>query len=111
MKIGVIGLGKLGLDCAEVFAERYTVYGYDIYPRYSDTVKVCTTVEEVVDNSDWLFIAVPTPHSEGYDGSVPSSHMEPRDFGHDAVKQAIGYINTYAKEEMIDIATLHQRLS
>jgi len=98
MKIGFIGLGKLGLDCAEVFAERYTVYGYDIYPRYSDTVKVCTTVEEVVDNSDWLFIAVPTPHSEGYDGSVPSSHMEPRDFGHDAVKQAIGYINTYAKD-------------
>ena len=98
MKIGFIGLGKLGLDCAEVFAERYTVYGYDIYPRYSDTVKVCTSVEEVVDNSDWLFIAVPTPHSEGYDGSVPSSHMEPRDFGHDAVKQAIGYINTYAKD-------------
>jgi UDPglucose 6-dehydrogenase len=24
--------------------------------------------------------------------------MEPRDFGHDAVKQAIGYINTYAKD-------------
>jgi UDPglucose 6-dehydrogenase len=98
MNIGFIGLGKLGLDCAEVFAERYKVYGYDIYPRYSDTVKVCTNVEEVIDHSDWLFIAVPTPHAEGYDGSVPSSHMEPRDFGHDAVKQAIGYINTYAKQ-------------
>ena len=98
MNIGFIGLGKLGLDCAEVFAERYSVYGYDIYPRHSDTVKVCTTVEEVIDHSDWLFIAVPTPHAEGYDGSVPSSHMEPRDFGHDAVKQAIEYVNTYAKE-------------
>lgn len=98
MNIGFIGLGKLGLDCAEVFAEKYTVYGYDIYPRYSDTVKVCTRVEEVIDNSDWLFIAVPTPHTEGYDGSVPSSHMEPKDFGHDAVKEAIGYVNTYAKE-------------
>ena len=98
MKIGFIGLGKLGLDCAEVFAEKYTVYGYDIYPRYSDSVKVCVNVQEVIDNSDWLFIAVPTPHAEGYDGSVPSSHMEPRDFGHDAVKQAIGYVNTYAKD-------------
>ena len=98
MNVGFIGLGKLGLDCAEVFAEQYSVYGYDIYPRYSDSVKVCTNVEEVIDHSDWLFIAVPTPHAEGYDGSVPSSHMEPRDFGHDAVKQAIGYINTYAKD-------------
>jgi UDPglucose 6-dehydrogenase len=50
----------------------------------------------LVENSDWIFIAVPTPHAEGYDGSVPSSHMEPRDFGHDAVKEAIGYINAYA---------------
>jgi UDPglucose 6-dehydrogenase len=98
MNIGFIGLGKLGLDCAEVFAERYSVYGYDIYPRYSESVKVCTNVEEVIDHSDWLFIAVPTPHSDGYDGSVPSSHMEPKDFGHDAVKQAIGYVNIYAKE-------------
>ena len=98
MNIGFIGLGKLGLDCAEVFAEQYSVYGYDIYPRHSDSVKVCANVEQVIDHSDWLFIAVPTPHANGYDGSVPSSHMEPRDFGHDAVKQAIGYVNTYAKE-------------
>ena len=94
--IGFIGLGKLGLDCAEVFAEKYTVRGYDIYPRTSDTVKVCS-IEETVNESDWIFIAVQTPHCEGYDGSVPSSHMEPRDFGHDAVKQAISDINEYAK--------------
>jgi UDPglucose 6-dehydrogenase len=95
MNIGFIGLGKLGLDCAEVFAERYTVRGYDIYPRYSDTVEVCG-IDEVVKKSDWIFIAVPTPHAEGYDGSVPSSHMEPRDFGHDAVKDAIKQINEHA---------------
>jgi len=41
MNIGFIGLGKLGMDCAEVFAEQYTVYGYDIYPRQSELVKVC----------------------------------------------------------------------
>jgi len=98
MRIGFIGLGKLGLDCAEVMAEKYTVHGYDIYPRTSELVKVCETPKEMVDNSDWIFIAVQTPHAEGYDGSVPSSHMEPRDFGHDAVKDAIRMVNEHATE-------------
>jgi UDPglucose 6-dehydrogenase len=94
IKIGFIGLGKLGLDCAEVFAQKYKVYGYDIYPRTSDSVEVCS-IEDTVKHSDWIFVAVPTPHAEGYDGSVPSSHMEPRDFGHDAVKDAISMINQH----------------
>jgi len=94
-KIGFIGIGKLGLDCAEVMAEKHEVRGYDIYPRVSDTVKVCD-IEELVNKSDWIFVAVPTPHTEGYDGSVPSSHMEPRDFGHEAVIDAINNINQYA---------------
>jgi UDPglucose 6-dehydrogenase len=94
-KIGFIGIGKLGLDCAEVMAEKHDVWGYDIYPRTSDTVKVCD-IEELCKNAEWIFIAVPTPHAEGYDGSVPSSHMEPRDFGHDAVIDAINKVNQYA---------------
>jgi UDPglucose 6-dehydrogenase len=95
-KIGFIGIGKLGLDCAEVMAEKHEVRGYDIYPRVSDTVKVCD-IDELVNESEWIFIAVPTPHAEGYDGSVPSSHMEPRDFGHDAVIDAINKVNQHAK--------------
>lgn len=94
-KIGFIGIGKLGLDCAEVFAEHYEVRGYDIYPRSSNTVKICN-IEEVVNESEWIFIAVPTPHAEGYDGATPSSHMEPRDFGHEAVIDAIKKVNKYA---------------
>jgi|TARA_B110000285_G_scaffold232814_1_gene304877 UDPglucose 6-dehydrogenase len=97
MNIGFIGLGKLGLDCAEVFATKFPVYGYDIYPKQSDLVKV-STIEDTVNKADWIFIAVPTPHEEGYDGSVPSSHMEPKDFGHEAVIDAIENINKYAKE-------------
>jgi UDPglucose 6-dehydrogenase len=95
-KIGFIGIGKLGLDCAEVMAEKHDVWGYDIYPRQSDTVTVCG-IEELCENAEWIFIAVPTPHAEGYDGSVPSSHMQPRDFGHDAVYSAIDAVNKYAK--------------
>jgi len=94
-KIGFIGIGKLGLDCAEVMAEKHEVRGYDIVPRTSDTVRVCD-IEELVRESEWIFIAVPTPHGEGYDGSVPSSHMPPRDFGHDAVIDAIKKVNRYA---------------
>lgn len=94
-KIGFVGIGKLGLDCAEVMAEKHEVRGYDIVPRTSDTVKVCD-IEELVRESEWIFIAVPTPHGEGYDGSVPSSHMPPRDFGHDAVIDAIKKVNQYA---------------
>ena len=93
--IGFIGIGKLGLDCAEVMAEKFTVRGYDIYPRTSDTVKVCD-INELVNESEWIFIAVPTPHAEGYDGSVPSSHMTPRDFGHEAVIDSIDKINKYS---------------
>jgi len=95
-KIGFIGIGKLGLDCAEVMAEKHEVRGYDIYPRTSSTVKVCD-IDELVNESEWIFIAVPTPHAEGYDGSVPSSHMTPRDFGHDAVIDAINKVNQHAK--------------
>ena len=95
-KIGFIGIGKLGLDCAEVMAEKHEVRGYDIYPRTSNSVKVCD-INELVNESEWIFIAVPTPHAEGYDGSVPSSHMEPRDFGHDAVIDAINKVNTHAQ--------------
>ena len=90
--IGFIGLGKLGLDCAEVFAQHYKVRGFDVMPRDSDTVEVCD-INRVVRDSEWIFIAVPTPHAEGYDGSVPSSHMDPRDFGHEAVLDAIRNIN------------------
>ena len=96
MKIGFIGIGKLGLDCAEVMAKKHEVFGYDIYPRTSDTVKVCV-IDQLVRESEWIFIAVPTPHADGYDGSVPSSHMSPMDFGHDAVIDAINKINQHAQ--------------
>ena len=32
MKISMIGLGKLGLPCAEVMSSVYDVIGYDISP-------------------------------------------------------------------------------
>ncbi len=95
MRIGFIGLGKLGLDAAEVFSQHYPVVGYDTEPRKSQSVQICD-LSQTIQHSDWLFIAVPTPHAAGYDGSVPSSHMPPRDFGHDAVYSAIDAVNALA---------------
>ena len=105
--VGFIGLGKLGLDCAEVMARQYEVRGYDIHARVSTDVNICGIAELVV-HSNWIFIAVPTPHAEGYDGSVPSSHMEPRDFGHNAVIDAINNINQYAttRKKVVLISTV-----
>lgn len=94
-KIGWIGIGKLGMDCAEAMAEKHDVWGYDIYQRESDVIKV-VDIEQLCQNAEWIFIAVPTPHAEGYDGSVPSSHMEPKDFGHDAVIDAINKVNQFS---------------
>jgi UDPglucose 6-dehydrogenase len=93
--VGFIGLGKLGLDSAEVFADHYSVRGYDIEPRQSATVQV-TDIANVVKHSDWIFVAVPTPHGPGYDGSTPSSHMSPRDFAYDTVIDAIEMVNQHA---------------
>ena len=38
--VGFIGLGKLGLDCAEVFAQHHKVRGFDVCARSSDTIEV-----------------------------------------------------------------------
>jgi UDPglucose 6-dehydrogenase len=94
--IGFIGLGKLGMDCAEVFAEEYTVFGYDVVERTSPSVKVQTKIDDVVNNADWLFIAVPTPHEAAYDGSIPSCHLPVKDFGYDDVKTVLTQINSIA---------------
>lgn len=96
VKIGFIGLGKLGLDCAEVFAEHYATYGFDIEPRTSKRVRILNSPRDLVNTCDWIFIAVPTPHQQGYDGSVPSSHLEPKDFDSSAVISALEYVRDHA---------------
>ena len=42
--VGFIGIGKLGLACAQVMAQAgHDVTGYDIEPRQSDVIKVSPT--------------------------------------------------------------------
>ena len=41
MLIGFIGLGKLGMPCAEAVADKgHHVYGYDILPKESTKIEI-----------------------------------------------------------------------
>ena len=97
IKIGFIGLGKLGMPCAEVMAEQYEVYGYDILPKQSETITICPSIQMLCDASDVIFIAVPTPHEKGYDGSNPSSHLETKDFNYIYIKECLQELDTLSK--------------
>jgi len=87
------------MDCAEVFAEHYNTCGYDIAPMESDLVDVKDSIKDVVNCSDWIFIAVPTPHDKEYGGDIPSCHLEPKDFDYTIVKDVLKEINKHATEE------------
>jgi UDPglucose 6-dehydrogenase len=94
-KVGFIGLGKLGLPCAEAMATVYDVAGYDIYSRESPVVDICSTMKEAVENRDIIFVAVQTPHDPKYDGSTPTSHLDNRDFDYTTVKEVLEELNNY----------------
>lgn len=91
MKIGFIGLGKLGLPCAEEIAKKgHDVSGYDINLVNSTMlVNVRSSIKETVEDRDIVFIAVPTPHDPSYDGRAPTSHLQPKDFSYEIVKQCL----------------------
>ena len=90
MNIGFIGVGKLGMPCAEEIVKKgHSVKGYDVAPVESDFVEIVSSVEDCVKDRDIVFIAVPTPHHADYDGRDPSTHLAPRDFDYSIVKDTI----------------------
>ena len=52
MKIGFIGIGKLGKDAAEVMAEKHDVLGYDINEVHSDLFTTVPTIQKVCKNRE-----------------------------------------------------------
>jgi hypothetical protein len=74
MKVAFIGLGKLGMPCAEAIAKKgIDVTGFDTANKKSDLISIKTSIEDTVKDRDIIFIAVPTPHEAGYDGRLPTS--------------------------------------
>lgn len=109
MKIGFVGLGKLGLPCAlAIDSKGHSVYGYDINPETKrileekklpyreegadDLLKSHNikwgSIEDVVKNSDIIFVPIQTPHLPKYEGDtrIPS---ERADFDYEWLKSGI----------------------
>ena len=98
-KIGFIGLGKLGMPCAEAISKKgYDVAGYDIAQRTSDLIKIKNSIKDVCKDRDIVFIATPTPHEEGYDGREPTSDKEVKDFDYTSVKKVLQECNNHMTE-------------
>jgi len=124
MKVGIIGLGKLGLPVAVAMAHtgEHDVMGYDIdesrmthepqtyqergltTPHFNDDL--CTSpihfgsLESVVDHSEILFVAVQTPHNPKYEGitKIPAKRV---DFDYDYLKSAVSSIASVIKKDTI----------
>ena len=62
MKIGFIGVGKLGKEAAEVMAEKHDIVGYDVNNVEPENFKMVASIEEACKGREIIFIAVPTPH-------------------------------------------------
>jgi len=92
-KVGFVGLGKLGLPCASVMARYHDVEGYDVVSVASPAIRVRSSIAEVVRGKDLIFIAVPTPHETGYDGSIPISGLEPKNFDYSILKSVLTEIS------------------
>jgi UDPglucose 6-dehydrogenase len=100
-KVGFIGIGKLGMPCAEAMAIHYEVTGYDIYPKHSDVIKISDNLRGAVTGKDIVFVAVQTPHDPDYDGSKPITHLPNKDFDYTTVKEVLKEIDVWASPDQL----------
>lgn len=102
MKIGFVGIGKLGKDAAEVMHDAgHEVFGYDIHERFGLSFEMKKTIEEVCFEREIIFVAVPTPHDPLYDGKYPTSHLEPKDFDYSIVKNVLTEVNNHTNQTQL----------
>lgn len=99
MKIGFLGLGKLGLPCAlSINSKGHEVFGYDIDSNVKNILEnkklpyreqgadellethtiVWSEIDELVKNSDIIFVPIQTPHNEKYEGitRIPDDRVD-----------------------------------
>lgn len=99
MKIGFMGLGKLGLPCALAIEDKgHEVIGYDINPNVAEILETkklpyleegalellkktnikIKSVKEVVEFADIIFVAIQTPHNPKYEGvtRIPKERVD-----------------------------------
>lgn len=102
MKIGFIGVGKLGKECAEVIADKgYYVEGFDVAPRAPKNFQMVDSVEKVVNEKDIIFVAIPTGHHHSYGGETPTSTLPPKDFDYSVVKSVLETVNKFVNKSQL----------
>jgi len=109
MRIGFIGLGKLGLPCALAMEEKgHEVCGFDVSESVCEIVKTrkipyleeraqellqfsrieTVPLAEVVKRSEIIFVAVQTPHEPRFEGVTPLPE-DRADFDYSFLKEAV----------------------
>jgi UDPglucose 6-dehydrogenase len=101
MNVGFIGIGKLGMACAETMASQHNVTGYDIYPRTSNKIRISDNLRGAVVDNDIIFVAVQTPHDPVYGGDQPITHLKNKDFDYSVVAQVLRDIDTWASPDQL----------
>lgn len=101
MRIGFIGLGKLGLPCAEEMSRQHSVVGYDVEHRVSAHIEITQDIKKVFEDTEIIFIAVPTPHDPQYDGSYPTTQLPNKDFDYSTVIDVLKQCQRYANKNQI----------
>ena len=102
MKIGFIGVGKLGKDAAEVMYESgHDVLGYDVKIMSETKFNMTTSIMDVCKHGEIIFIAVPTPHHPDYDGRNPTSHLPNKDFDYSIVKEVLTEVNKHTSKQQL----------
>jgi len=119
MKIGFVGLGKLGLPCALVANSKgHEVFGYDINPSVKEILDTkhmpyreegspellqnhsinWSSIEEIVSNSDIIFIPIQTPHDERFEGTtrIPDERV---DFDYSYLKKGMSTLSKEIKKQ------------
>ena len=100
MKVGFIGVGKLGRDVTEVMAEYHEVTGYDIQDiEKPKGVNLVDAPELCVMGNDITFIAVQTPHDPKYVGEYPIAELEPKDFDYSYVTKVLDDIAPHTPKD------------
>jgi UDPglucose 6-dehydrogenase len=99
-KVSMIGVGKLGQECAEVMAEHYDMAGYDISVRHT-TFPMYDDIKDAVTDRDLIFIAVPTPHDPVYGGETPTSHLPKKDFDYTIVTDVLKEVNKHVNKNQL----------
>ena len=119
MKVGFLGLGKLGLPCAlAIESKGHTIYGYDInlnilediknkklkYKEkwadellYKSKINLCTP-HELVKNSEIIFVPIQTPHQKEYEG-ITRLPKERVDFDYSYLKKGIYHLADIIKND------------